>query len=123
MLSPVRFLHKLFTVLGAVFLVLLFLLGGFFTLALVIYFAERGQHLPNSPTGFAESLYFSAVTALTIGYGDLVPHTLIGRCASILLALIGVTLTGIVAAAAVRALEMELAEEHGRAGKADNEFK
>jgi voltage-gated potassium channel len=117
MLNPFRFLQKLFFVLGAVSMVLLLLLGGFLVLAVVIYLAERGQHLPNSPTGFAETLYFSAVTALTIGYGDLVPHTLIGRCASILLALIGITLTGIVAAAAVRALEMQFVEERGKAAK------
>jgi voltage-gated potassium channel len=111
MLNPFRFLQKFLSVLGAVSLVLLLLFVVFMGLAAVVYFAERGQHFGNSPTSFAESLYFSAITALTIGYGDIVPHSLLGRCASVLLALLGINLTGILAAAAVRALELQLAEE------------
>jgi voltage-gated potassium channel len=113
MLRPFRFLQRFLSVLGAVSpaLVLIFVL--YLGLTCVVYFAERGQHFDNSPASFGESLYFSAITALTIGYGDLVPHSFIGRCASVLLALMGITLTGIIAAAAVRALEMLAAEERG----------
>jgi voltage-gated potassium channel len=117
MLNPFRFLQKFLSVLGAIALVLLLILFAFAGLAAVVYFAENGQHFPNSPSSFAESLYFSAVTALTIGYGDLVPHSILGRCASLLLGLLGITLTGIVAAAAVRALELQIAEERAKARK------
>ena len=69
----------------------------------------------NSPSRFGKSLYFSAVTALTSGYGDIVPHSIVGRCASLLLGLPGITLTGIVAVAAVRALQLQM--EQGRMAK------
>jgi hypothetical protein len=52
----------------------------------------------------SESLYFSFVTGLTIGYGDFAPKTLSGRSLAILIGLLGVLLTAIVAAVAVRAL-------------------
>jgi voltage-gated potassium channel len=69
------------------------------------------QHFQNSPQGFGEVLYLSAVTALTIGYGDLVPHTVIGRCLSLGLALLGIMLTGIVAAVAFKAIEVQYREK------------
>ncbi len=112
-LNPLGFLQKFFRVLWALSLVIGLLLAEFLALASVLYLAERGQHLPGTPQGFAESLYFSAVTGLTIGYGDLVPHTTLGRAISLSLALHGIVLTGIVAAAAVRALEMQI-REHER---------
>jgi voltage-gated potassium channel len=110
MLNPLRFLQKFFSVLGAVSLVLLLLLGIFIGLAAVVFFADAGLH-HNAPSSFGESLYFSAVTALTIGYGDIVPHSFLGRSASLLLGLLGITLTGIIAAAAVRALQLQMEEE------------
>lgn len=51
-----------------------------------------------------ESVYFSFVTGLTIGYGDLAPKTLIGRVFAILIGVCGVIVTGLVAAIAVRAI-------------------
>jgi hypothetical protein len=51
-----------------------------------------------------DSIYFSFVTGLTIGYGDLAPKTLLTRALSILIGLCGIFLTGLVAAIAVKAL-------------------
>ena len=51
-----------------------------------------------------ESLYFSFVTGLTIGYGDLAPKTLFGRVFAVLIGACGVIVTGLVAAIAVRAI-------------------
>jgi hypothetical protein len=111
MLNPFRFLAIFFSFLGAVGLVIAFLVVCFFALAVLLYFAELHQHFQNSPQGFAEVLYLSAVTALTVGYGDFVPHTVIGRCLSLGLALQGIMLTGIVAAVAVKALEAQYREK------------
>jgi voltage-gated potassium channel len=116
MLHPFRFLKKFFAVVAATSLVLLLLLGIFAGLAAVVYLADGGLHA-NSPSSFAESLYFSAVTALTIGYGDLVPHSFLGRCASLMLGLVGITLTGIITAAAVRALQLQMDEERATNSK------
>src|SRR5262245_44662847 len=45
-----------------------------------------------------DSLYFSFVTGLTIGFGDLVPKTLLTRVLAILIGLCGILLTAMIAA-------------------------
>ena len=51
----------------------------------------------------SDSLYFSFVTALTIGYGDLAPKTLITRALAIAIGLGGVLFTSLIAAITVKA--------------------
>jgi amino acid transporter len=51
-----------------------------------------------------DATYFTFVTGLTIGYGDLVPAHFGTRLISIMIGLIGILLTGLVAAVGVRAL-------------------
>jgi voltage-gated potassium channel len=113
MLNPFRFLAIFLSFLGAVRWVIALLVACFFVLAVLLYLAELHQHFENSPQGFGEVLYLCAVTALTVGYGDLVPHTVSGRCLSLGLALLGIMLTGIFAAAAVKALEAQYREKSG----------
>jgi len=50
-----------------------------------------------------ESIYFSFVSGLTIGYGDLAPKMLLTRTLAILIGVCGVLLTALVAAVAVKA--------------------
>jgi hypothetical protein len=54
------------------------------------------------------------VTGLTIGYGDLVTVRLITRVIAVMIGLIGILLTGLVAAIGVRALQA--ATEHETTG-------
>ena len=54
--------------------------------------------------GIGESLYFTFVTGLTIGYGDLTPKHVVGRLLAIVIAFAGVVLIGLVAAMSVQAL-------------------
>ena len=51
-----------------------------------------------------ESVYFSFVTGLTIGYGDFAPKTLLGRVFAIGIGICGLLMTALVAAVAVKAL-------------------
>lgn len=51
-----------------------------------------------------EALYFTFVTGLTIGYGDLVPRHLPSRLLAIVIGFCGIVLTGLIAAASVQAL-------------------
>jgi hypothetical protein len=53
-----------------------------------------------------ESLYFTYVTGLTIGYGDLTPKSFTGRLLSMGLGFTGIVLTGLVAAVTVQALKV-----------------
>jgi voltage-gated potassium channel len=53
---------------------------------------------------FGKAVYFSFITGLTVGYGDIVPGTAIGRIISVLLAVVGILFTGLVVAAAVQAV-------------------
>lgn len=52
-----------------------------------------------------DGIYFSFVTGLTIGYGELVPKLPLSRILAILLGFNGVLLTAIFAAISVRAIE------------------
>src|SRR4029453_15252609 len=51
-----------------------------------------------------EAVYFSFVTGLTIGYGDIVPRQTLTRVLAIVIGFGGILLTGLVAATAVNAM-------------------
>ena len=59
--------------------------------------------LENMP--FQEALYFSFITGLTIGYGDITPHTPVGRIVSVALGIAGILFSGLVVAITVRAVQ------------------
>jgi hypothetical protein len=52
-----------------------------------------------------DAAYFTFVTGLTIGYGDLVPVRLAARLVAIMIGFTGILLTGLIAALGVRALQ------------------
>ena len=52
-----------------------------------------------------DAAYFTFVTGLTIGYGDLVPSHLATRIAALLIGFSGILVTGLIAAVGVRALQ------------------
>ena len=51
-----------------------------------------------------DSLYFSMITGLTIGYGDFAPSTNAGRVLAVVIGFGGLLLTALLAAVAVKAL-------------------
>ena len=57
------------------------------------------------------SMYFSFITAFTIGYGDITPTTIIGKVLAIIIGLIGIIFTGLVVAISTRALVTTIEEE------------
>jgi len=59
-----------------------------------------------------DAVYFSFVTGLTIGYGDLVPRQALTRVFAIGIGLCGILLTGLVAAIAVSALRTTLMDSN-----------
>ena len=51
-----------------------------------------------------DALYFTFVTGLTIGYGDIVPRQALGRALAIVICISGLFLTGLIAGIAVHAM-------------------
>jgi hypothetical protein len=51
-----------------------------------------------------DALYFTFVTGLTIGYGDLTPRHVVSRLLAVMIGFAGIVLTGLVAAVTVEAL-------------------
>ncbi|HJS22108.1 MAG TPA: potassium channel family protein [Steroidobacteraceae bacterium] len=48
-----------------------------------------------------ESLYFAFISGLTIGYGDLAPKAGLGRVLAVAIGMLGILLTGLIAAVSV----------------------
>ena len=75
-------------------------------LALVLILGLVIAKLEKWPWG--DGLYFSMITALTIGYGDLVPKTGVTRFLAVLLGVLGFLSTSILAALSVYAMRVTL---------------
>jgi hypothetical protein len=56
--------------------------------------------------GIWQGIYFAYITGLTIGYGDLAPHRALTQILAVTIGFVGVTLTGLVAALAVKAFQI-----------------
>lgn len=69
------------------------------------YFGGPVETANRTPSPMGETVYFCAITALTIGYGDVVPSSTFGRVDAVLLGLIGLVFTGLIVAAAVRGVQ------------------
>ena len=53
---------------------------------------------------FGDALYFSLITAFTVGFGDITPKSTVGRTIAVLLAFMGLMLMGILVAIAGAAM-------------------
>jgi hypothetical protein len=93
--------RRFFTELGAglkvVWPILSALLGMILALGAAVAYIEGWRLL--------DGIYFSFVTGLTIGYGDLVPRSTLSRVLAIGMGLLGMLVIALVAAIAVRAME------------------
>ena len=92
-----NFLRSLYFLRGVLLLLLLMAAGG----ATLMWLVEEDVSL-------LDSIYFASITALTVGYGDIVPHTLLGKVAAVFIGLVGVIIMGILVAASVQALKFTL---------------
>jgi voltage-gated potassium channel len=59
---------------------------------------ERAEHHEHGFKTFGDSLWWGVVTITTVGYGDLVPESRVGRVTATVLMLTGIALLGTVAA-------------------------
>ncbi|MGB8418135.1 potassium channel family protein [Paraburkholderia sp.] len=87
--------------------ILAMLLTLFLILSLTLYYVGGAvDAATRAPSSLGETFYFCAVTALTIGYGDVVPATTLGRIIAVSLGLLGVLITGVITGSAVYAIPM-----------------
>ncbi|SFC58340.1 voltage-gated potassium channel [Cupriavidus sp. OV038] len=86
--------------------ILIFLSVLFVLLSLAMYYVggpvDAGRR---SPASLGGTLYFCAITSLTIGFGDVVPTTPLGRFLAVALGALGVLAMGVMTAAAVQAIQ------------------
>jgi hypothetical protein len=61
-----------------------------------------------------EAVYFSFITGLTIGYGDIVPRQALTRALAVVIGFGGILLTGLVAGIAVNAMRATLTDRSKR---------
>jgi len=106
---PIRFTLKfveLFvTGLFMVSPVLVFLAGILFLLAKITCNIEKWQ-------SYSKSLYFTFITALTVGYGKTVPGSKWGKLLSVLSAFVGVVLTGVIVSVALNSVMISWQATH-----------
>jgi len=79
--------------------------------AFIVYEAEHPNHGFDS---YPDAVWWAVVTITTVGYGDLVPVTLVGRITATFLMLSGLALLGVVAASLASFLRLEDTERLAR---------
>jgi voltage-gated potassium channel len=71
--------------------------------ALVVAGGGAVTHVEKMP--FGDALYFAPVTGLTIGYGDIIVKTTLGRWIALLIGLVGILFSGLMVAVLVHAVQ------------------
>jgi hypothetical protein len=98
-----RFFQRLWKHLQVIWPVVSGLIGFQLAFGAVIGFLERWS--------VSETIYFTFVTALTIGYGDLAPERISSRMITLAVGFSGILLTGLVVALGVRSLQEATKDE------------
>jgi hypothetical protein len=98
-----RFFQHLWKHLQVIWPIVSGLIGFQLALGTLIGFLERWS--------VSETIYFTFVTALTIGYGDLAPKRISSRMIALTIGFSGILLTALVAALGVRSLHEAAKDE------------
>lgn len=79
-----------------------------FSISTLLYFAERDAN-PNGFSSILESMWWSIVTLVTVGYGDVVPVTALGKLLGALASIIGLGMFALPAGILANGFAQELA--------------
>ncbi|MCK5787248.1 MAG: two pore domain potassium channel family protein [Candidatus Sabulitectum sp.] len=101
----IKFVELFITGLFMVSPVLIFLAGILFIIAKITCRIEKWQ-------SYTKSLFFTFITALTVGYGKTVPSSGWGRFLSVLSAFVGVVLTGVIVSVALNSVMISWQATH-----------
>jgi len=86
-------------------------LGAPLLIMLALVIVLLGQYVGRRESrSWYDSLYWSFITATTVGYGDIRPVGRVSKLLSVVIALIGVVFTGIIVALAVHSATQALVE-------------
>ncbi|XP_077404347.1 small conductance calcium-activated potassium channel protein 3-like isoform X2 [Vanacampus margaritifer] len=77
-----------------------------------LHVCERHHNYRDLSSNYMEALWMVSVTFLSIGYGDVVPHTYCGRSICLLTGIMGAGCTVLVVAVVAKKLELTRAEKH-----------
>jgi len=106
-IQPQRAIAEFARVLWHLRAILAMLLILFLILSVAMYYVGGAVDVATrTHASLGHTFYFCAVTALTIGYGDVVPTTTPGLIVAVLLGLLGVLITGVITASAVYAIQV-----------------
>lgn len=106
-ISPHRAVMEIGRVLWHLRGILAMLLVLFVLLSIAMYYCGGAVNtFTRTRSSLGETVYYCAVTALTIGYGDIVPSTTVGRIIAVLLGLLGVLMTGVVTGSTVYGIQV-----------------
>lgn len=90
------------------------MLGLLLVLVICAFITAEVENMP-----LADALYFTFITALTVGYGDITPKTGIGRIISVLIAVVGAIIIGLIVAVSSRALKLAVEQEEQQKSEKD----
>ena len=98
-----RRVHELSTFLGYFLRYLLIVREVIVGLLLMLLLGAAAISIVEERT-LGESIYFSFITGLSVGYGDIAPQTIWGRVVSVAMGFVGMIFVGLTVAVATRAL-------------------
>uniref|UniRef100_A0A3Q2CXB4 Potassium intermediate/small conductance calcium-activated channel, subfamily N, member 1a n=1 Tax=Cyprinodon variegatus TaxID=28743 RepID=A0A3Q2CXB4_CYPVA len=107
-----RFVMKTLMTICPGTVLLVFSISSWIIAAWTVRVCERYHDKQEVTSNFLGAMWLISITFLTIGYGDMVPHTYCGKGVCLLTGIMGAGCTALVVAVVARKLELTKAEKH-----------
>lgn len=107
-----RFIFKSMMTLYPEYVLLILMLSGFVIASWMLRACEMYYYEEPQTRDFLNALWLISITFLSVGYGDIVPHSYCGRGIAVLTGIFGAGCTALVVAVLARKLELSRAEKY-----------
>ncbi|XP_045409496.1 small conductance calcium-activated potassium channel protein 1 isoform X1 [Lemur catta] len=107
-----RFVMKTLMTICPGTVLLVFSISSWVIAAWTVHVCERYHDKQEVTSNFLGAMWLISITFLSIGYGDMVPHTYCGKGVCLLTGIMGAGCTALVVAVVARKLELTKAEKH-----------